>query len=243
MPSIVWGRHPQEAHDNPYEYGAQTQFTREASAILEKLSGLLNKHTMQFHRDEKSLEKASWMLSIDLLDSLSESLRLLEEKRHRVAFRLFRDAVETMDLLKVLHSGNNQANKSLLSWYNNITPGHSESRNYIKGKHGEKAATHRNTYYQEISKFTHRTYLALLKSFSLGHGNMLVHDSYSQSGLLVLPHTIAYGYSILADLVLQTIECLSTSSLLADEEVNQVLLTTLETETVPTRFEILGSRN
>ena len=124
-----------------------------------------------------------------------------------------------------------------------MTPAHNESRKYIEEKHGKKAATDRKTYYYEISKFTHRTYLALLKSFSLGSGNMLVHDSYSQSGLLVLPHTIAYGYSILADLILQTIECLSSSSLLKPEDVKQALLTSLETETVPRRFEIVGSRN
>ena len=28
MPSIVWGRHPQEAYDNPYEYEAQDQCCR-----------------------------------------------------------------------------------------------------------------------------------------------------------------------------------------------------------------------
>jgi len=35
MPSIVWGRHPQEAFDNPYEYAAQEQFTREVERPLQ----------------------------------------------------------------------------------------------------------------------------------------------------------------------------------------------------------------
>lgn len=237
MPSIIWGRHPQEAHENPYEYEGQNQFIREASATLVKLNGLLDKYAMQFHSNDESLEKACWMLTIDLLDSLSESLKLLEEKRHRVAFRLFRDAVETMDLLKVLYAENNMSVEALSKWYKNNTIRHIDSRKYIEETFGKDVADKRETYYKEISKFTHRTYRALLKSFSLGRGNMLVHDSHNKSGLLVLPHTIAYGYAILADLIIQTIECLSMSSILNAKEVNSALLTSLETKTIPRRFE------
>jgi len=34
MPSIVWNRHPEEAYQNPYEYGAQKQFV--ATVLLDK---------------------------------------------------------------------------------------------------------------------------------------------------------------------------------------------------------------
>ncbi len=30
MTSFIWGRSPQEAYENPYEYEAQEQFSREA---------------------------------------------------------------------------------------------------------------------------------------------------------------------------------------------------------------------
>lgn len=237
MPSLVWGRDPEDAFQNPYEYEAQIQFVREASNTLLSLNALLATYTMQFHRDDTSLEKASWMLALDLVDSLHESLKLLEERRHRIAFRLFRDAVETIDLLKVLHANNQQAVESLSSWYKDITPGHIKSRKYIEETLGKDAAAEREKYYKQVSKFTHRTYRALLDGFSLGSGNMMVHDSHSKSGILVLPHTIALGHAVLADLIIQAILCLSKCSILKSEEVISAFLTSLETKTIPRRFE------
>lgn len=236
MPSLVWGRHPEEAYKNPYEYEVQEQFVREASATLNKLNILLDKYIMKFHIDDLSLEKATWMLSLDLVDSLSESLKLLKETRHRVAFRLFRDAVETIDLLKVLHARNEQSFRFLSQWYENNTPRHVESRKFIQESLGKEAATLRENYYKEISKFTHRTYSALLKSFSLGQENMMVHDSYAKSGLLVLPHTIASGYAVLADLIIQAIEVFSQSCILNSDEVKSSFQSSLETNTIPRRF-------
>jgi hypothetical protein len=39
MPSIAWGRQPNEARTNPYEYEAQDQFVREAKALLAEWAG------------------------------------------------------------------------------------------------------------------------------------------------------------------------------------------------------------
>lgn len=74
MASIVWGRHPQEAYDNPYEYEAQAQFVREAIELLTQFQLKLDRFTMAFHRDDQTLEKATWMLAIDLIDALFESV-------------------------------------------------------------------------------------------------------------------------------------------------------------------------
>lgn len=176
------------------------------------------------------------MLSLDLVDSLSESLKLPIETRHRVDFRLFRDAVETIDLLKVLHSRNEQSFRFLSQWYENNTPRHVESRKFIQESLGKEAATLRENYYKEISKFTHRTYSALLKSFSLGQDKLMVHDLYAKSRLLVLPHTIASGYAVLADLIIQAIEVFSQSCILNSDEVKSSFQPSLETNTIPRRF-------
>ena len=236
MPSLVWGRHPEEAYRNPYEYEVQEQFIREASATLDKLNTLLDAYTMKFHQDDLSLEKATWMLSLDLVDSLKESLELLGEKRHRVAFRLFRDAVETIDLLKALHAGSTKSAAFLSEWYKNESPRHVELRKHIENESGEEIAKQRKAYYDQISKFTHRTYRALLKGYSLGRGNMMVHDSHSKSGLFVLPHTIASGYAILADLIIQAVEILSNCCILKSDEVISALKSSLDTNTIPRRF-------
>lgn len=235
MVSIVWGRDPQEAHDNPYEYEAQEQFVREAKELLTQLQIKLDQFTMSFHRDEQTLEKATWMLALDLIDALLESVQLFEEKRHRIAFRLFRDVVETIDLLHVLHSSKPLAEKALRLWYEDKTIPHIESRKHIEETSGSETAQKRRDYYLQLSKFTHRTYCALQKSFSLGRGDMLVHDTHSM-GLLVLPQTIASGLSVLADLIIQATESLKQCGPLEPEDVANAWLVAIELHTVPRRF-------
>lgn len=235
MPSIVWGRHPQEAYENPYEYEAQDQFMREAKALLEDFNLRLDAHNMSFHRDELTLEKATWMLSLDLVDGLLESICLIEERRHRTAARLFRDAVETIDLLFVLHSGGPRASNGLRQWYENRSIPHRDSRDHLRETEGEAAATARKVFYDELSKFTHRTYRALMHSYALGRDDMLVHDSHSMR-LLVLPQTIASYLAIAADLVIQASECLRRTGSLSNEELTASWATALEANTIPRRF-------
>jgi len=235
MASIVWGRHPQEAHDNPYEYEAQEQFVREAKDLLTQLQLKLDRFTMAFHQNDRTLEKATWMLALDLIDALLESIQLFEERRHRIAFRLFRDVVETIDLLQVLHSNTPRAEKALRLWYEDETIPHAESRRHIEETEGTEAAFKRRDDYVQLSKFTHRTYRALLKSFSLGRDDKLVHDSHSMS-LLVLPETIASGLAVLGDLIIQATECLKQCGPLDPEEVANAWLVAIELHTVPRRF-------
>lgn len=235
MVSIVWGRDPQEAYENPYEYEAQDQFVREAKELLTQLQLNLDAFTMGYGLNDQSLEKASWMLAIDLVDALLESVVLLEEKRHRIAYRLFRDIVETIDLLRLLHSGTAKAEKTLQRWYANETVQHVVSREYIEEIEGSEVAFRRRDYYIQLSKFTHRTYRALLQSFSLGREDMLVHDSRSMR-MLVLPQTIASGLAILADLIIQASRCLEQLGPLTSEGVSRAWLVAMELHTVPRRF-------
>lgn len=190
---------------------------------------------MAFHQDDRTLEKATWMLALDLIDALIESVHLFEDRRHQIAFRLFRDAVETIDLLQVLHSNTPRAEKALRLWYEDETIPHIESRRHIEETEGREAALRRRDYYAQLSKFTHRTYRALLKSFSLGRDGMLVHDSHSMS-LLVLPETIASGLAVLADLIIQATECLKECGPLDAEDVANAWLVAIEPHTVPRNF-------
>ena len=241
MPSIVWGRHPQEAYDNPYEYEAQAQFLRESRKLLRDLNTRLDHYTLQYHRDDLSLEKATWMLSLDLIDALAECVDLLAEKRHRPAARLFRDCIETIDLLKVLHSGIPKATKVLAQWYQNKTIPHREARAHLQEVEGEVSAKQRKVFFDQLSKFTHRTYRALNHSFSLGGGDLLVHDSHSM-GTLVLPQTIASHLAIVADLILQAVQCLNETRIISTDHLTYALATTLETHCVPRRFSTLNTK-
>ena len=163
MASLVWGRDPQEAYDNPYEHEAQDQFLREARKLLDQWQVALDQFTMRFHRDDKSLDKATWMLALDLNDTLLECVLLFIDKHHRIAFRLFRDAVETIDLLLFLHSGEPQAANTLKQWYENEVIPHRKSRDFIRMNAGELTADTRRKYHRQPSEYTHRTYRALLK--------------------------------------------------------------------------------
>jgi hypothetical protein len=234
MPSIVWGRDPQEAFANPYEYGAQTQFQREASTLLGDLRSRLVRSTLVYHKDDRSLEKATWMLANDLVDSLIEGLELLQEKRHRIAARLFRDCVETIDLLSVLHSGA-EAENALSRWFENQTIPHRDSRRHIESTEGLESALQRRRFYDQLSKFTHRTYLSLCDSYSLGRGGFLVPDNYFESKMLVQPQTVAAYPAVVASLIVESIKSLTASRALPAPEILDAWQVALETETVPRR--------
>lgn len=235
MPSIVWGRHPQEAYDNPYEHDAQRQFLRECEAMLRELISRLRPHTLKYHRDEQSLSKATWLITMDLLASLLDCVTLLGETRHRPVARVFRDAVEAIDVMRFLHSGSAKAASALRKWYGNETISHGEVRKLIEQLDGAEAANQRRVFYQELSKFTHRTYRALLHSVSLGRDDLLVHDSHG-SGHLVLPQTIAAYMAVLADITVQASGSVSSTGLLSVDEVVEAWGVALESHTVPRRF-------
>ena len=217
------------------------QFIRECDALLRELIKRLKPHTMRYHRDDQSLQKATWLLTMDLLASLLDCVALLKESRHRPAARIFRDAVESIDLMRVLHSDSPSAASALKKWYRNETISHGEARKLIESVDGAEAALQRRAFYHELSKFTHRTYRALLDSVSLGRGNLMVHDSHG-SGILVLPQTIAAYMAVLGDITIQASGSVSSTGLLSSDEVLDAWVAALESHTVPRRFAMRVKR-
>jgi hypothetical protein len=68
-----------------------------------------------YTRDEQSAEKVIWMLFLDSLEALIDCLNLSRDKKHRIAVRLFRDAVEAMDMASYFCS--NDAKKVVIAMY------------------------------------------------------------------------------------------------------------------------------
>ena len=66
MPSLVWGRDPQEAYEEPYEFQIQDQFVREANNLLTKLYKIVNSEEHKHTQNEKSIEKAVCFLQMIL---------------------------------------------------------------------------------------------------------------------------------------------------------------------------------
>jgi hypothetical protein len=227
MPSIFWNLDPEEAYSNPYNYSAQEQFVREARRLLDFLAVGYEKYQMTFHRDDRSLKKAVWMLQMDALDSLSDCLDLIESKRHRIAGRLFRDVVETLDLAAYFSSDSAKSRANLKKWFDDEVVLHGVYRDYIKKTVGQDAAEERKNFHRQLSKFTHRSYRALLKSYSLGGGNMMVYDGYHETDS-VLPHTIAAYFAILAGLIWQFCDETVKRGILSKDNVRRDRLASFE---------------
>lgn len=244
MASEVWGRDPQEAFENPYEYGIQEQFVREAEAVLRGLYRLLNCSRHHYTLEDRSAKKAVWLLAMDALDSLREALAALVRKEHRVAGKLFRDISESVDLATFFKDFPTQSRRFLHEWYADGIVPHREYRDAVKKKLGPDMASKLAKHYSSLSHFTHRSYHAILAGYGRGGEDRLVHDRTGElygeatyaSTLLVLPHTISSCYAILANLILEYAGKVSDLDLVDKNDVRDVFACSLETETVPRRF-------
>lgn len=244
MPSLVWGRDPEEAFEEPYEYGIQEQFARESRALFSGLYALLNSDRYRYRVKERSREKAVWLLAMDSLDSLRDCLWALTQKEHRIAGKLFRDVMESMDLAEYFHSATEKSTESLEKWYKDEIIPHREYRDYVKRIQSAEVAESLAKYYSSLSRFTHRSYRAILDGYSRGGAGRLVHDRTAEvygssddaASFLVVPQTIASYYSVLADLALDYATELSELGLVTPEDIRDSFAASLETETVPRRF-------
>lgn len=245
MPSIVWGRNPQEAYEQPYEYAAQEQFAREASKLLERLYLLLNSEKHRYTTAERSAAKAAWLLAMDALDSLREILVSLERKEHRIAGKLFRDVLESMDLAAYFNSPGQPSRKAMAKWYRDGYVSHSEYREHLRNDQGDDATAERAALYKRLSRFTHRSYSAILDGYSIGGGDRLVHDRTAEtlpgtgngrSRMLVSPQTIAAYYAALAGFITEYVEGVTALGLVDTESAREAFALALETHTVPRRF-------
>jgi hypothetical protein len=244
MPSHVWGRDSQEAYEEPYEYAVQDQFVREASKLLRELYRCLNSDKREFTVPDRSLKKAIWLLAMDALDSLRDCLNALAYKNHRIAAKLFRDIIESMDLAALFDSGTAKSRVFLEKWYRNDIIPHREYRDFVEKTESPKRAQELRRHYVSLSQFTHRSYRAILDGYSKGVGERLVHDGtgvlYGTSGeaskMLVLPHTISSYLAVLANLIVIYSDEIVKRGLLKGEELRKAFASSLESETVPRTF-------
>jgi hypothetical protein len=238
MASFVWDRKTDEAYLEPYEYGAQEQFSREARQVLRRLKDHYSKRNRTFTRDEESVEKAVWLLQVDGLEALGDALFMTDEKKHRIASRLFRDAVETLDMSAYFVLGGKDAERDLDKWYENEVVPHRRFREFVKKAHGNESAENLTSLYGDLSKYTHRTYKAIGTSYILGRNDLLVYDGFRESDTLVLPHIISFSYALIAALIKRFIDIAERTRQIDKQEIDRIWRESLEEETVPRRFGI-----
>jgi hypothetical protein len=237
MPSFVWNRDPAEAYQEPYEYGGQEQFSREAKSVLKELRAIYKLKDRAYTRNERSREKAIWMLQVDALEALTDSLRLIDEKRHRIASRLFRDAMETMDCSFYFSYESENFEADLAKWYADEVLPHRVFRNFFKKQNGDTHFENLRSLYGELSRYTHRSYRALLMSYILAANDEIAYDGFrlTETGT-VTPHVIAFQYALLAMLIKRFVEISVASGQTSTSAVEGIWAKCLEEETVPRRF-------
>lgn len=236
MPSFVWDREPSEAYAEPYEYEGQAQFSREASAVLARLGDHYSQSNRRFGRDERTPQKAVWMLQVDALGSLMDSLDLIVEKRHRLVSRLFRDAVETMDASLYFALGGTKADATLEKWYEDKVVSHRVFREFIKQHHGDAKFEHLRAVYSDFSRYTHRSYRALLMSYMLAGDEKISYDGFRPGVGGVLPHVISFSYAVIAMLIKRFVEFSIATGQLDIALADTIWKDCLEPETVRRRF-------
>lgn len=246
MPSRIWSLDPSESYERPYEYAVRDQFQREATKLLPRLYQLLSIKNNKHHVHERTTSKACWLLAMEALDCLMESLTALKQKRHRVVSALLRTTHEALDLAEYFNAqGETKSGaRQLSAWYRDEIIEHRVYRNWIKERDGSIAVKLEVDKYRSLSRFTHRSYQTLLLGYLLGKDECLVHDASAElldierngRTFLVLPHTIALCYSLLAQSILQFVQDIGNLQLVASETLEQTVAESLETKSEPWRF-------
>jgi len=227
MASIIWDRDPQEAIKNPYEYNAQKQFHREAVALTDKLGKKLC-DDFQYTLDDRTLEKAIWILQTDALFAFRDAVIMLDQKRHRIVGRLLRDILETVHLIEYFNSQTDKATKALNKWFNDELVMHSEFRDYIKRRDGENISELKKIQYRIFSKFTHRSYKILLYGYALGSNDRIFYDED-----WTLPQSVSMYYAFLGSFGQLVIENLKHFGNIPENEVIETWNSSMEKEQIP----------
>lgn len=250
MPSLVWKRDPTEALRDGYQYDIEEQFVREASRLLRGVYGLLHRDRV-FTTVERSREKAIWLLQTDALDSIQDALDANGRKRHRVAYKLTRNVIESLDLAAYFSSGTPTSEAHLSKWFDDGFVENSRYRKHVGQVEGEDAKKELAERYRYFSRFVHRTYRALMLSYSGGPGERLVHDGYFQvhgesehaeTGLVVMG-SVSAAHVLIAQMTLLLVEEVSKRGLVPREAVEAVVRDSLEAETVPRGYYLLDGRD
>ena len=207
--SSLWFQDLDDVIRNPHDYENQRLFIEEAATALNEIYSLYDQYQLRFHVDDSSLEKCLWMLHIDALDTLRDCIFLIEQKKHGIVGKMFRDILETLDFAYLIRKN---PRKYLDKWFNGEEIRHADYRNYLKKVRGDKAEKGAKDQYSLLSKFTHHTYWALKNSYSLGADDTLVYDSHSPD-ILVLPQTISQYLWMLASLIQKFIKEMEDSKM------------------------------
>lgn len=233
MASIIWDRDSQEAINNPYEYPAEEQFVREAKSLISSLEKLLlNKKN--FYLNERTLEKATWMLQVDVLFAFKDCIEILDLKKHRLVGPLVRIIYENLYQIEYLNSSSKAVTKAISDWFENKSPSHNDYRNHIRNTISKEYADFIKDQYTAYSKLTHRTYKSLLYNYALGAKSEDLTDSriwYDENW--PLRQSISMFYAIVGMFGKAMMQNLKLYGILTEEEIDNAWNNSIEAKQIP----------
>ncbi|WP_159948024.1 hypothetical protein [Polaribacter septentrionalilitoris] len=237
MRNFIWNRDPQEAMDNPYEYEAQEQFRNESEKLIKELRKYLITE-YSFKLNEKTSEKAIYMLTINALDSAFEIVQSLKSQSHRVTAHLLRTIDESIDLGVFFNSKSEKSKRKVEKWFNNEMIPHREYRDYIKSKEGEEKFEQERKKYIDISKFSHNSYKTLLYSYVKRSDETIVHGNTYESGILIPIQTIAMYHAISGFYFKKIAFKMVEFEFIELEKMLKIMLDSQEENTIERKFEM-----
>jgi hypothetical protein len=207
--SKLWTQTSIDVEKNPYDYKSQEPFLTVALGVLDEAFGSYAKLQLKYHLDDRSVQKAIWMLHLDALDTLRDCVFLLKHKKHRLVGKMFRDITESLDRAALFWDERDGNRKNLNNWYENEVVVHGKFRNHLlKTKKfyetdikDESFADYSNTMHRNLSKWTHHCYRVLIHSYSLAgkSGKQLVYQGHLE--FLLSPDLFSWYLLEIRDLI------------------------------------------
>lgn len=202
LKNIIWTRDPQEAMDNPYEWDAQKKFVKEANDFLRKIRKHIIENT-SFTKDDRSKEKAIWMLSLAALDSAIEITISLKRNQIHVIYHLLRSIREALDLAIYFDIEDTVIDESISKWFDGEIIQHGEYRSYVGKKINKAKEDHLKNIHRALSKFNHNSYQTLLYSYFLDDNGGIHHYGRYESDSTKPVNTIAMLHAVSAQVILE----------------------------------------
>lgn len=192
MKSIYWS----ENHPNnlpSYDHDGQEEFFNEAMKWCNDSLDEIDKYNLRFKNDERTSQKATWMLFLNCLLQIRECLSLIKEHKIVSSSPLMREIWEKYHAMLFMNDKANQL--ALKSFYENKDYCFMDSK-YSRNLNDKIESEKLKVFFGELSKFIHPNYVALREFFCVGGDNYeYIYSAYlttfgkhkSDSGLSLLP--------------------------------------------------------
>lgn len=169
MKSKIWKADFIEAYQVGYSRKDIDSFIAEAKLLLRQLINHFKTLNGKYTSDKKDKNLLVYLIINELINSLYDAVLALQNGNIRLTSRVFREVMECRDIIKLVHSENGE--KYVDKWFKDEYIPHSDFRKTLgNNNNGLKDLT--RDIYQTYSKYTHRSYSAIIDSFTIDNDKL-----------------------------------------------------------------------